>query len=94
MMGKVTILGLIAIMSLSFAADELYLKVKIESYDPETGTATALDLENSCYGERIFLKGIDKDMAKKLMLKKEVFVMINSPICEGDKTYEVIYIER
>ncbi|MCX7760596.1 MAG: hypothetical protein N2Z81_05350 [Hydrogenothermaceae bacterium] len=69
------------------AVDELYIKVKVESIDKASNTIHATGLTGPCKGYHLKLKG---DF-KKADIKKgdEIFVSINSNVCENNGVYEL-----
>lgn len=83
--------GIILTLLLTFlhgkAVDELYIKVKVESIDKAAGVISAIGLTGACKGYNLKLKG---DF-KKTDIKKgdEIFVSINSNVCENNGVYTI-----
>ncbi len=77
------------LISLAFAVDNLYIAVRVESYDPKTGIMKVKGIAGSCEGKSFNLiakPGMDPEQIEK----RELHVLIDSDHCEDKATYKIL----
>lgn len=80
---------LIVLAFSAFATDELYVIVKVKSYNQKTGELEVVGVSSPCESYTMKLL-IDPGQYKQNMVEKEMGVMINSPTCRDGGVYKII----
>jgi hypothetical protein len=84
-----SILAALLMVSFAFAVDNLYIAVRVESYDPKTGLMKVIGTAGSCNGKTFNLVA-KPGMDPKQIEKRELHVLIDSDHCEDKATYKIL----
>ncbi len=82
------LIALLSIIGFGYSIDELYIRVRVESYEPKTGTLKVIGTSGACRGYKMNLIAERSDQWDKLV-GKEVSVMIDSNTCQDGGTYRI-----
>ncbi|ADO45819.1 hypothetical protein Hydth_1434 [Hydrogenobacter thermophilus TK-6] len=83
------LIALLSIIGFGYSIDELYIRVRVESYEPKTGTLKVIGTSGACRGYKMNLISKPGSSQYQSLINREIYVLIDSSICQDGGTYRI-----